>query len=207
MTRGFGTKSVSIVGILITLVLTVACSGAAPAPTAGTTKGGVTPKVNRVVMSVIPPAEESNELRQLNQPQNWQLRPMYEHLIGMDAQTGKLVPQLATEWTLEPDGMSYRFKLRQGVQFHGGHGTFGAKDVLFSWKDLTQQDSIHGEAGYWRSVVKDIEIVNDNEVVFRMAGPDGNFLVAVSQAQGGMEMRSKAHFRPDGPHRRCKADL
>jgi len=145
-------------------------------------------------MSVIPPSEESNELRHLNQPQNWQLRPMYEHLIGMDAETGKPVPQLATEWTLEPDGMSYRFKLRQNVPFHGGHGNFGAKDVLFSWKDLTQEDSLHGEAGYFRRVVKDVEIVSDNEVVFRMAVPDGNFLVAISQAQGGMEMRSKAHF-------------
>jgi ABC-type transport system substrate-binding protein len=190
------TKSLRIVGALIALTLVAACQPTPSAPKTDTAakSGAVTPKVNRVVMSVIPPAEETNELRNLNQPQVWQLRPMYEYLIGMDAETGKLVPQLATEWALEPDGMSYRFKLRQNVPFHGGHGNFGAQDVLFTWKDLTQQDSVHGEAGYFRSVVKDIEIVNEHEVVFRMAGPDGNFLVAISQAQGAMEMRSKAHF-------------
>src|SRR6266508_2990754 len=170
-------RPLGISGVLIALVLAAACAGAPTTqPTVGTSKDTAAPKVNRVVMSVIPPAEESNELRQLNQPQNWQLRPMYEHLMGMDAETGKLVPQLATEWKLEPDGQSYRFKLRRGVQFHNGQGEFTAKDVVFTWKDLIQQDSVHGEAPYFRNVIKDIEIVNDYEVVFHLAGPDGNFL-------------------------------
>jgi ABC-type transport system substrate-binding protein len=136
---------------------------------------------------------ESNEPRQLNQSEIWQLRPMYEYLIGVDAETGNLIPQLATEWTLDPAEPAYRFKLRTGIPFHGGHGNFGAQDVVFTWTDLTQPDSRHGQSPYWRSVVKSIEIVSDAEVVFHLTRPDANFLRAISEAEGGMEIRSKAH--------------
>lgn len=155
--------------------------------------------VPRLVMAVVPPATESNEPRQLSQPDVWQLRPMYEYLIGVDPETGKLIPQLATEWTLDPAEPSYRFKLRTGVPFHGGHGNFGARDVLYSWTDLTQQDSRHAQVGYWRSVVKDIETVSDSEVVIHLNRPDANFLRAISEAEGGLEIRSKAHADAAGP--------
>src|SRR5581483_11161099 len=137
-----------------------------------------------------PPAREGNEPRMYGQPDAWQLRPMYEFLIGLDAATGKLVPQLATEWKLEPDGKSYRFKLRRGVQFHDGMGEFTAKDVVFSHKQVSLEDSLHGETAYWRTLVDHIEIVDDYEVVFWNKRPDGNFIHGISEAESGMEIRS-----------------
>src|SRR5215212_7084732 len=103
------------------------------------------PATQRLVMSVLPLRDDTNDVRNVNQPEVWSLRPMYEYLIGFDPHSGKLIPQLATEWKLEPDGASYRFMLRKDVQFHKGYGDFSAKDVVFSWKDLTQADSTHGE--------------------------------------------------------------
>jgi peptide/nickel transport system substrate-binding protein len=200
----------------IALVIAVACSPAAPAtnspekaeptPTQAVAKAVPTtapaaptaapaPKapavstVNRVVMGVVPPFVEGNELRHIDQTDVWQLRPMYEYLIGMDAETGKPIPMLATEWSLE-DGPSYRFKLRRGAQFHGSNGEFTAQDVVFSWKDLTQETSTNGQAPNWRSVVRDIEVVNDYEVVFHLSRPDANFIRAISEAEGAMEIRS-----------------
>jgi ABC-type transport system substrate-binding protein len=149
-------------------------------------------------MAVAPPGKEGNELRHTSAPDSWQLRPLYEFLIGVDAQTGRLVPQLATGWSIEPDGQSFRFKLRPGVQFHYGQGTFSANDVVHSWQQVTREDSTHGQSNYWRGVVRDIEVVDDLLVVFHLTRPDGNFVRAVSENESGMEIRSKAHFDAQG---------
>jgi peptide/nickel transport system substrate-binding protein len=48
-----------------------------------------------------------------------------------------LVPQLATSWTVSSDGLTYTFKLRQGVTFHDGTD-FDAQAVKFNverWLD------------------------------------------------------------------------
>ena len=95
------------------LLLLAGCgqAPAAPAPGAGNPAAGSTatdapvqPKVNRLVMGMAPPAEESNAIRDLGVTVGWQLKPMYEYLVGIDHKTGKLVPQLATEWALENGG-------------------------------------------------------------------------------------------------------
>ena len=152
------------------------------------------PSVNRVVMALPAPSGlESNEVRHLGQTIGWQLKPMYEYLVGMNAQSGNLEPQLATEWVIENGGRDIRFKLRRGVQFHKGSGEFTAKDVIFSWQDVSKEDSQHGESPYWRGIVREIEAVNDYEVVFHLNRVDGNFFRAIGEAEYGMEIRSKAH--------------
>ena len=40
-------------------------------------------------------------------------------------------PQLATEWSISPDGLVYTFKLRQGVKWHDGK-PFTSADVAYS---------------------------------------------------------------------------
>ena len=44
---------------------------------------------------------------------------VYDTLIFFDRErTDKFVPSLATEWTISEDGLTYTFKIREGVKFH-----------------------------------------------------------------------------------------
>ena len=91
--------------------LILGCSAPAAGP-AVPSDGPVQPKVNRVTLAVPPPANlESNNPRNIGQTEMWQLVPMYEELIGMNNENGKLEPQLASEWRIEGDGRAIRFKL------------------------------------------------------------------------------------------------
>ena len=181
--------------VAVISMVSIACGGAQSAPVASVPGG---PKTDRLVMALPGPSEESNETRHLNQPQVWQLRPMFEYVLGMDAKTGKMIPELATEWKLEPDGQSFRFKLRQGVKFHNDTGEFTAADIKFTWEDFTQDDSAHGQAIQFKKGVARIEVVSDYEAVIQLTEPDGNFLHALGEAEGGMEVVGKASAAKQG---------
>lgn len=168
-----------------------ACSSPTPEPPGGgqPADGPVTPKVNRVVVAMPPPSEEGNnpnvELSNLTQ---FQLRPMMGWLIDLTVE-GKLAPMLANSWSVEPDGMSWRLKLRPGIRFHGDNGEFSAKDVEHSFKEITREESIHSHAPIHRVVT--LEVVNDYEVVFRHQRPNAEYLYQLSRAQGGISIASK----------------
>jgi len=60
------------------------------------------------------------------------LTNIYETLVVNNREDpNKFVPQLATEWTISEDGLTYTFVIRQGVSFHSGDGLDPA-DVVYS---------------------------------------------------------------------------
>ncbi len=161
--------------------------------TAPTTTGPAQPRVSRVVMAVSPPSlEGATPNRDVGTPQSFQVRPMYEYLVGVDAQSGKLVPQLATEWKVEPDGKSWRFKLRRGVPFHGRWGEFTSKDVVFSHSETVPADTINSNPLFFRESIEKVEVMDDYEVVVRMRAADSDSLNLMGEQIGGFAMLSKA---------------
>jgi peptide/nickel transport system substrate-binding protein len=202
--RIFGMAALAIAGMAIF----AACSGDDPTATpttaleapATSTPEPTGPAVDRLIMAVPSPLEYSNITRIPGQTANWYLRPHYEYLVGFDKNNGEFVPQLATEWNLEPDGHSWRFQLRKGVQFHNGMGEFTAEDVRYSWLINTLPDDVGSEARTLRVIVIDVEIVGPYEVIFHTTGPNADVFEVASEIQGGMEIMSKAdHFgRGDG---------
>ncbi len=184
-------------------LLLAACGPTAtPAPAGpaggGDTTGAVTPKVNRLVLAIDPPTTEGNETRMLGQTTLFQLNPMYEYLIGLDPTNGQYLPGLATEWKLEPDGTSYRFTLRKGVQFQKGNGEFTAKDVKYTWEDLTRDASLHGESVWYKNQVKALETPSDYEVIFRLNPGSANILHSIARTEHVFEIISKAHHDKAG---------
>ena len=152
----------------------------------------VKPQVTRVVLGSTAAAQESNIAHDVGSPDSWQKRPMYEWLIGMDAQTGQPIPMLATGWSIEGDGDVFRFTLREGVRFHDG-GEFTAKDVVHA-ADVRYADP---SDTLFRDTIESVEVVNDHEVVITYTGRDANWVYTVSQ-QAGFEMESKASYDARG---------
>lgn len=69
-----------------------------------------------------------------------QVQYIYETLIFYDRErTDKFVPVLATEWNVSDDGLTYRFKIREGVKFHDG-GDLTPSDVEYSFERAMVQD-------------------------------------------------------------------
>ena len=79
-------------------------------------------------------------------------------------------PQLAESWEQSPDGLSYTFKLRQGVTFQ--HGTpLTAKDVAYTFQRI--RDPKMGS--HWANNLKTldkIETTDDYTVKFHLLSPD-----------------------------------
>lgn len=59
------------------------------------------------------------------------LAPIFEGLLEQNYLTGDLEPALAESWTVSPDGRSWTFTLRDGVQWSDGQ-PFTADDVIFT---------------------------------------------------------------------------
>ena len=54
----------------------------------------------------------------------------------------EMVPQLATEWTVDDSGSVWTIKLRDDVEFHQDWGMMTADDVIFTMNEYTADDSI-----------------------------------------------------------------
>lgn len=76
---------------------------------------------------------------------------------------------LATDWEISPDGMTYTFKLREGVKYHDG-SDFTAEDVKF-----TIETTLDEATGAWRAPnfasITAIDCPDDYTVVLTLSAP------------------------------------
>lgn len=63
------------------------------------------------------------------------VRNMYDGLVDAVGNPPQVVPRLATEWTVSPDGTVYTFKLNPDAKFHDGTPVT-ADDVKYSFKRI-----------------------------------------------------------------------
>jgi peptide/nickel transport system substrate-binding protein len=57
---------------------------------------------------------------------------VYNRLLDVD-DNFQTIPELATEWSVSADGLTWTFKLREGVKFHSGKD-FTSADVVYTFK-------------------------------------------------------------------------
>jgi len=86
---------------------------------------------------------------------------IFEALIFYDKDL-KNMPCLATEWKLADDGVTWTFKLREGVKFHNGNA-FTADDVVYTFERIMKSETLTAFKGYL-ATVDTVKAINDYEV-------------------------------------------
>ncbi len=106
---------------------------------------------------------------------------VYDRLLDIGPSSPDLIPSLAIEAPslenggISSDGMTYTFKLREGVTFHDGT-EFTADDVKYSWDRAMTMDLPEGNAGALSDVVASTEVVDDMTFRATLAEPSASFL-------------------------------
>jgi oligopeptide transport system substrate-binding protein len=73
---------------------------------------------------------------------DWELDIFYnifDGLVGIDQQTGAVVPRVAESFSTNEDASVYTFKIRQGVTWSDGT-PLNANDFVYSWKRILDPD-------------------------------------------------------------------
>ncbi len=118
--------------------------------------------------------------------------PMYNRLVEFQIGTTKVIPALAESWQESADGLTYTFKLRKGVKFHGNAKfkptrDFNADDVLFSYNRMADTNHPFHKASAGQTyayfedmgmnkIVARLEKLDDYSVRFHLLHPEAPFI-------------------------------
>jgi len=112
---------------------------------------------------------------------------IYDTIVFKDDDQ-KLLPGLAEEWDISDDGLTYTFKIREGVKFHNGE-TLTADDVAFTIEKLrVLQKSEFG-------VISSVDIIDDTHVKITLESAFSPMLYLFTLPQTGVV--NKAAYEAD----------
>src|SRR6267142_2688715 len=103
--------------------------------------------------------------------------PLYSTLIQMDPLSyPKIIGDAASEWKIAPDGLTYTFKIRQGIKFHDG-SALTAADVKATYDKITfPPASVRSIRKNTYTAVASVEAPDPNTVVFKLKFPSASLL-------------------------------
>lgn len=107
---------------------------------------------------------------------------MGDTLVGLDTDMKTIVPMLAESWEMSEDGLTYTFKLKQGVKFCDGK-EMTADDVVYSlnrWIDPETKSPVAWRAGE----VDSITAPDPSTVVYKLKRPHSELLYQLAQSFG-----------------------
>ena len=100
------------------------------------------------------------------------IAPHYSTLLKFDtAQYPKVIGDLAKSWEAAPDGLTYTFKLHEGVKFHDG-SELTSVDVKASYDRIYKPpaDVVSARSAYYADIAS-VEAPDPATVVFKMKTP------------------------------------
>ena len=105
------------------------------------------------------------------------MAPCYSTLLQIDPyQYPKVIGDVATEWKITPDGLTYTFKIRHGIRFHDG-SPLTAADVKATYDKIVSPpaDVLSIRMNAYTEVAS-IEAPDPSTVVFRLKFPSASLL-------------------------------
>lgn len=155
---------------------------ASETPAAGAPKAGGTlvvalsGDINRTDPSLVDDANSTYVAQQVE-----------ETLVTLKPGTGdEIVPALATEWSISPDGLAYTFKIREGVKFHDGTALDAAavKANFDRWMTIPKSYVDLGYTYYIDTVITgkvvSVTAPDAGTVVVTLNAPNSAFLVQMT---------------------------
>jgi len=103
----------------------------------------------------------------------------YERLFNLTP-TGKVMPALATSWSVSKNGLVYTVMLRRGVTFHDG-SPFNAAAVRYTWQRIVALKSAATQ--YWTDVTNVVPVGN-YEVQFHLKTVSPIFIATLAGERG-----------------------
>ncbi|QFT61077.1 Periplasmic dipeptide transport protein precursor (plasmid) [Sulfitobacter sp. THAF37] len=108
---------------------------------------------------------------------------VYESLTIV-AENGEVGPNLATDWTVSDDGLTYTFTLASGVKFHDGTD-FDAEDVVFSFDRAMAEDSVNPSKDIFKPIAS-VTAIDPQTVEIKLKNKDAFFLFNMGQGDSSI---------------------
>src|SRR5215475_90555 len=108
--------------------------------------------------------------------------PLYSTLLQIDPYSyPNVIGDVASEWKIAPDGLTYTFKIRPGIRFHDGSPLTSA-DVKASYdKILSPPEGVRSIRKEHYSAVASVEAPDPSTVVFKLKFPSASLLKYLDQ--------------------------
>jgi peptide/nickel transport system substrate-binding protein len=123
------------------------------------------------VEALVGQASEFNPLFETNETTRDVNNLIYQGLTTIDSHQN-VVGQLASDWAVSPDHLTYTFTIRGDVKWADGE-PFGADDVLFTFHVLQDLEYQQPGAEDWRQL--GVAAGGPGQVVFSLRAPDASF--------------------------------
>jgi peptide/nickel transport system substrate-binding protein len=108
------------------------------------------------------------------------LRQIYDTLVYRDPTTRDFVAGLASSWIISPDGLVYRFTLKQGVRFHDGT-VFNAASVAATLDRIIAPETASQRAIFLLGTYAGYTVIDDYTIQLQLSAPYAAFLDSLSQ--------------------------
>lgn len=168
--------SLAVAALVAAALALTACSPGTPEPTA----------------TAVPDSDASLVVRLVLEPTNLDIRQtsgaaldqilidnVYQGLVARTSEQD-IVPALASDWTVSPDGLTYTFTLEEGVSFHDGQ-ELTPQDVVWS---LTE----HRDNAEWMDAATLANVTSiaaeGQDIVLTLSEPDSQLLWSLSGRAG-----------------------